>query len=331
MENNKIWEEKSYIEQEKNCLKSLDLEQSGSTTITENQNERESLKTIIETKWARNCPNCRNEIIYSNKYSLFVATRNKSVCRKCIYKNPVTLEKVRIAATGKKHTPEEIEKIRAGNLGRVISKETREKLRDINLGKKHTEDSKEKMSLRLLGNTYRRGKKQSEEVKQKISNSLKGMFVGDKNPMYGKVGPMKGKHHTDLARLKMSKSRKGKKWSEEQRIKCKEIHINRLKELGIFHFPGFNNSACEYFDWMDKWNGWSGRYASKGGEYQVGCYFVDYYEPRLNIVVEYDEPNHYCANGDLKKKDIDRMIFIKKTLQCRFYRYNSIANKIKEY
>lgn len=32
-------------------------------------------------------------------------------------------------------------------------------------------------------------KTHSEETKQKISNSLKGMFAGEKNPMYGKTSP----------------------------------------------------------------------------------------------------------------------------------------------
>lgn len=77
----------------------------------------------------------------------------------------------------------------------------------------------------------------SEETKQQISESLKGnipwnknktgIFIGDKNPFYGKkhteesinkmseshkgcVSPMKDKHHSEATKLKWSKIRTGK-------------------------------------------------------------------------------------------------------------------------
>lgn len=70
------------------------------------------------------------------------------------------------------------------------------------------------------------GKKHSEETKRKISESQKGLQVGDKNGMYGKThseefkknmslrmsenNPMKGKTHTEDSRSKISASRVGK-------------------------------------------------------------------------------------------------------------------------
>lgn len=70
------------------------------------------------------------------------------------------------------------------------------------------------------------GKKHSEETKKKISESQKGLQVGEKNGMCGKThseewkrersiqmlqnNPMKGKTHTEDARNKISASRKGK-------------------------------------------------------------------------------------------------------------------------
>ena len=64
--------------------------------------------------------------------------------------------------------------------------------------------------------------------------------------------------------------------------------------------------------------------------FQIGNYFVDYYEPELNIVIEYDEKHHF-KGGELKEKDVLRMEYIKKTLHCRFFRYTESNNVILEY
>ncbi len=53
-------------------------------------------------------------------------------------------------------------------------------------------------------------------LKTKISESLKGKYVGDKNHFYGKYGkkhPWYGHHHTEETRQKMSISHKGEKHS----------------------------------------------------------------------------------------------------------------------
>ncbi len=96
--------------------------------------------------------------------------------------------------------------------------------------------------------------------------------------------------------------------------------------------PNYNLDACKYFSKIEKENGWNGVYATKGGEYQIKKlgYFVDFYEPKLNIVVEYDEYGHF-RNGKLRNKDIKRMNEIKTNLQCRFLRYNVLNNELKEY
>jgi group I intron endonuclease len=58
----------------------------------------------------------------------------------------------------------------------------------------------------------RKGRKVSEETKEKISKAMEGKNVGENNPMYGKIGrpsPMLGKTHTEETKKKMSESRKG--------------------------------------------------------------------------------------------------------------------------
>lgn len=65
----------------------------------------------------------------------------------------------------------------------------------------------------------------SEESKQKISESMKGKFMGELNPMFGKKGelhPMFGKTLSEEHKKKISESNKGKTHSEETRRKISE-------------------------------------------------------------------------------------------------------------
>jgi len=49
-------------------------------------------------------------------------------------------------------------------------------------------------------------------------------------------------------------------------------------------------------------------------------YFVDYYEPNLNIVIEWDENSHYNIDGNLREKDKRREEEIKSYLKCKLLR-----------
>lgn len=96
------------------------------------------------------------------------------------------------------------------------------------------------------------------EAKEKMSEARKGLYVGEKNPMYGKKGilaPMYGKHLTEEHKKKISKAKKGntkpyeeklgkqidqydisgnfiKTWSSisraERELKLKGTHISRV-------------------------------------------------------------------------------------------------------
>ena len=96
--------------------------------------------------------------------------------------------------------------------------------------------------------------------------------------------------------------------------------------IGKAFLPNYNEIACEYFDWLNKWMKWDGQYAIYKGEKNVLSYFVDYYEPTQNIVVEWDEKYHkYKKKEDLKRQDI-----IKEYLGCKFYRVNDLTLEMKE-
>jgi hypothetical protein len=143
---------------------------------------------------------------------------------------------------------------------------------------------------------------------------------------------MVGKIFSDERKEKIRQSKlhnpNQKETSRKMRISAQKRIKNRF---GICH-PNFNIRACHYFDKLEKEKMWNGKYATKTGEHYIDGlgYFVDYYEPNLNIVVEYDKRKHFVG-GKLKLKDMERMNEIKTNLHCKFFRYNEMENKLKEY
>ena len=146
--------------------------------------------------------------------------------------------------------PEVREKIRKAAIGRKVSNETKKKMSEssprrnwteeqkMNLskkmsGRKFTEEHKQKLREAKLGkkgelsNSW--GRKWSEEDRKKLSISH-----------LGQISAMKGKHHTEESREKMSKSQKerfktsvhpmkGKHHTEESREKNKISHLKNCK------------------------------------------------------------------------------------------------------
>lgn len=124
--------------------------------------------------------------------------------------------------------------------GTKLIEETRKKISEAMKGRKFSEEHKKNISksLKLLRRhiseaqkkllkEYRTGSHLSEETKIKISEGLRGeknpnwgkrgelspifgRFSGIKNPMWGMVSPMKGRHHSEEAKKKLSEAHKGK-------------------------------------------------------------------------------------------------------------------------
>src|ERR1035437_4983530 len=164
-------------------------------------------------------------------------------------------------------------------------------------GKKHTDATKEKLSI-----------PKTLEHRRKLALSLKG------NP-----SPLRGKHHSDESKRKMRISA------------IKRIRENKF--IGREMYPSVNPKEKNYFLKLEEKNNWNGIFFGKDNKQflieNLG-YFVDYYEPDKNIIVEYDETNHYDKNWKLKEKDIKRQNEIIKTLHCKFYRYNEVLDKFYE-
>jgi len=132
--------------------------------------------------------------------------------------------------------------------GVKLSDDTKAKLRRAHTGLRASEETRKKMSVSHMGNKSNSGKCLPEEVKKKISDSLKG----DKNPMFGKHPANVGMPRSEEIRKKISESKSGenhpffgKQLSEEYRVKLVESHTD-----------GFWYGAVRYYtnpQYCEKW------------------------------------------------------------------------------
>jgi len=155
--------------------------------------------------------------------------------------------------------------------------------------------------------------------------------------------PWLGKTHTTETIEKIRKSatgrpgpNKGKIFSEETKKKMRVAAIERIsRSIGQFG-PRYNSTACIIFNAINSHFNWNGVHAENGGEYYVNTlgYWVDYYEPTLNLVIEYDEKRH--TYSIYKDRDVIRQNEIVKYLGCKFIRISEadtleiVYNKLSE-
>lgn len=153
-----------------------------------------------------------------------------------------------------------------------------------NLARKKTEDQILEMSKRMSGSQNPMfGKKRDSKIGEIISNRNRKLWTGRK--------------HTQLTKLKM-----------------RETALKRvIQERGSV---SYNKNACELFDQINSEYSWSGIHALNGGERMICGYSLDYYEPNLNIVIEFDEKFHKKQ----KEKDDIRQNKIVEALGCKFFR-----------
>lgn len=117
---------------------------------------------------------------------------------------------------GRHHSEETKRKISESNKVTFKSEVVKQKLSKVHKGKCFSDEHKQNLSEAKKGKN--KGKHHSEEVKRKISDSMKG----DKNPFYGK-------RHTEETKRKISESKKGKP------------SLNKGKKLGSNGTHWYNN------------------------------------------------------------------------------------------
>jgi len=255
------------------------------------------------TEHQRNCPECGMRLYYASLKGLKVATKLNRICKVCSNtgeRNP---------HFGKPCSDYSKEIVRRTHLGKIVSEETKEKMRLNVLGEKNP-------MFGLTGSLCPNfGRQCSDEHKQVLHQFKWGVPISQ--------------DHRD----KISNGLKGRVQSPETRRKMRLSKINHIIKRNGSIAPRYNKTACQYFDQMEKSRGWDGLYATKNGEFYVSSlgYFVDYYEPHKNVVVEYDEPKHYNVDHTLKKRDVIRMTEIIEHLKCGFYRYNQLTGEFKQY
>nr|QCW06878.1 hypothetical protein [Drechslerella brochopaga] len=91
--------------------------------------------------------------------------------------------------------------------------------------------------LKIAGSS--KGYKHTKEARAKISAALKGLKIGELNPMFGKkhlekiLAKLRGKKRTEETRAKMSISKTGYKYTEEARAKISSAKVKKIEVLNI--------------------------------------------------------------------------------------------------
>ncbi len=182
------------------------------------------------------------------------------------------------------------------------------------LGKNHTQETKDKISNNHA--RYWKNKNRDLETRKKISNTKKGC-----------ISSKKGVKLTEEQKRKISESKKNPSKKTRQKIRIARGKQIR-KNYGI-SAPAYNLKACEWFKNFDIQNNTEGRYAVYGdGEIflkGVG-YFVDYFNEKLKLIIEWDEEFHYNKNNELRKNDI----FKQEEIEKAYPKYKFIRIREKE-
>jgi hypothetical protein len=112
----------------------------------------------------------------------------------------------------------------------------------------------------------------------------------------------------------------------EYKEKHRQKMIRMIKENKMN--VAYNPNACDVFDYFNQKLNWNGIHAKNGKEKMIDVFYLDYYEPNLNLVIEWDEKHHKKA----KRRQYDgfRQKTITDTIGCEFYRMDDTAKSVKK-
>jgi len=120
---------------------------------------------------------------------------------------------------GRHHTEETKRKMSESHKGRKrapFSMETRKKMSEAHKGKYHTKETRIKIREALLRRKEMLGYINSPETRRKISIALRN-----------RISPMKGKHHSQKTKEKISMANKGKRFSPKTEFKKGHISLRK--------------------------------------------------------------------------------------------------------
>ena len=90
----------------------------------------------------------------------------------------------------------------------------------------------------------------------------------------------------------------------------------------------FNPKACEVFNFFNSKLQWNGQHAKNGKEKVVDIFFLDYYEPSLNVAIEWDEKHHRKSKH--RKLDGWKSKIVTNILGCEFYRIDDVSHHVRK-
>lgn len=279
-----------------NNLKLSDVGDVNITTAIKNESTEKECGSITKiTEWKRICPKCSRLIYYFNKYTLKYASENQSKCELC-------------RSIGKTDSTNTEFSNKCPSCGDLIFYSTKYSLKTAiqnrslcrsccrsgmkhpNFGRIQTKIEKETRNNKL------RGKIRTVESRQKYAESKRG----NKNPRFGIHEPKSIEHKRKI------------------RLSCIKSIQERLSNVNQTMRPAFSIRACKFIDEYGKQNGYTFQHALNGGEHHIEKlgYWIDGYDKEKNVVIEYNENNHWHRNN--KQKDEQRRIEIIDFLRCKF-------------
>lgn len=291
--------------------------------------------------YKRNCPKCDKIIETKNKYYHKKAKSENKPCLSCslkgrkfseehrrnLSKNHANVDGENNPFYKKTHTDETkskiskivSEKYKDPELRKRVSgirKEWHKHNENVFKGKQHTDETKAKLSALAIQRF------EDENERLKLSEKTIEWHKHNENPF-------KGETHTEEARERMGKARSeyyklyghnwdGRNHTDESKEKMKNSAIKRVIRQGTA--VGYNPKSIAILEEYAKENGYNIQHAENGGEFQVPgtTFFVDAYDDKNNIVIEYDEKYH--LKEEQSEKDKKRQRIIGNILKCKFIR-----------
>lgn len=264
----------------------------------------------------RKCPECNCETHYKSKNGLKNAIKNNILCKSC------RKESFEVSDEVKKKISETLKmKYKSGeltaNMSGAHSKESRSKQSESKRGTKLTKAHKENIKKGLLKSEKFQNSLKCTERSKRISKALKGRKLSEEHKL------KLSENHCDVSGV--NNPFYGKTHSPETKQKLRMFKLERIlnsKNNGFQLVPFYNTKACIYFNKLMEETETHITHAENGGELHIKelGYWVDGYDEVNNIVYEWDENHHFKSNGEYIEKDIIRQKEIEQLLGCKFIR-----------